>query len=134
MATNADRLHATLEKLGPLRSEVVLVGGASTQLFITDAAVAGERPTEDVDFIIDRDAMGVHALEVRLRRENFNQRPELGDPICRWRRDDIAIDVMPVDGAVFGFSNRWYRLAWDTAEVRLPIVVDRLRRLIANAQ
>lgn len=32
-----------------------------------------------------------------------------GAPICRWRTpEDIAVDVMPAEGSVLGFSNRWY--------------------------
>ncbi len=110
----------TLATLGSLRTEVVLLGGASTQLLITDPAAAGERPTDDVDFIVDCDARGLHALEARLRHQHgFTQRPELDDPICRWRRGDIVIDVVPTDGAILGFSSRWYRHAWDSAELHV---------------
>lgn len=120
MTANEDRLRRTLERLGDLRTLVVLVGGASTQLLITDPAAAPLRPTDDVDVIVDRSAQGIHALEAGLRQRGFTQRPELADPICRWRHgDDVVVDVMPTDGQVFGFSNRWYRLAWDTATVRV---------------
>ena len=41
-------------------------------------------------------------------------------PFCRWRFDDLTIDVMPTDEAVLGFSNRWYRPAIASAHaVRL---------------
>ncbi|MCC5898226.1 MAG: hypothetical protein JJU32_09965 [Phormidium sp. BM_Day4_Bin.17] len=29
-------------------------------------------------------------------------------PLCRWRYDDLIIDVMPCDESVLGFTNRWY--------------------------
>ena len=119
MATNQDRLVATLATLGSLRTEVVLLGGASTQLLITDPAAAGAGPTDDVDLIVDCDAMGFHAFEARLRTRGFTQRPENDDPICRWRRGDIKIDVVPIDEKLLGFSSRWYRHAWDTAEVHV---------------
>lgn len=31
--------------------------------------------------------------------------------MCRWRLGDLAIDMMPTQEAVLGFSNRWYPLA-----------------------
>jgi hypothetical protein len=40
-----------------------------------------------------------------------------GAPICRWRVDGVAVDVMPTDESVLGFSNRWYSLAVETAEL-----------------
>lgn len=29
-----------------------------------------------------------------------------GAPLCRWRRDELIVDVMPLDEHVLGFSNR----------------------------
>lgn len=39
-----------------------------------------------------------------------------GAPLCRWRRDDLIVDVMPVDERIRGFSNRWYPSAIETAQ------------------
>ena len=42
-------------------------------------------------------------------------------PICRWRIDNVAVDVMPTLEKILGFSNRWYPLALKTATpVALP--------------
>ena len=129
MTMNQQRLVATLASLGSLRAEVVLLGGASTQLLITDPAASGERPTDDVDFIVDCDPPGLYEIESRLRDSlGFTQRPDLGDPICRWRRGNITIDIVPADGTVLGFSSRWYRQAWTSAEVR--VVADHEIRVI----
>ncbi len=50
---------------GPLRDEVVLVGGQVAELLITDAAAVRVRPTSDVD-VICRGAVaaGLSAVEV----------------------------------------------------------------------
>ena len=32
----------------------------------------------------------------------------LARTICRWLVGDIKVDVMPTDGAILGFTNRWY--------------------------
>ena len=37
-------------------------------------------------------------------------------PICRWRYQGIAVDVMPTDEKILGFANRWYPLAIALAE------------------
>src|SRR4051812_1067118 len=29
-------------------------------------------------------------------------------PICRWDYDGLTVDVMPTDGKILGFNNRWY--------------------------
>lgn len=79
---NQQRLGATLASLGSLRAEVVLLGGASTQLLITDPAASGERPTDDVDFIVDCNVPGLYEIESRLRNSlGFTQRPDLHDPM-----------------------------------------------------
>ncbi len=39
-----------------------------------------------------------------------------GAPICRVRaRDDLVLDVMPLDEEILGFSNRWYAYAVESA-------------------
>jgi hypothetical protein len=117
MRSNAEQLAATLDALGELRDHVVLVGGAATELLITDPAASPIRFTDDVDVVVEQTAVGLHRIESRLRELDFTQRPDL-DPICRWRRGELVLDVMPIDQKIFGFSNRWYPLAWQTADVQ----------------
>ena len=38
--------------------------------------------------------------------------------MCRWRVGDLAIDMMPTQESVLGFSNRWYPLASRFPEAR----------------
>jgi hypothetical protein len=51
----------------------------------------------------------------RLRGLGFSEDPSEGAPICRWLIDQMKLDVMPTDESVFGFSNRWYTPAVETA-------------------
>jgi hypothetical protein len=37
-------------------------------------------------------------------------------PICRWRYNNLEVDLMPMDSSVLGFANRWYPLAVQTAQ------------------
>ena len=39
--------------------------------------------------------------------------------MCRWRWEELILDVMPTDPAILGFSNCWYPEAVSTAENRL---------------
>lgn len=97
------------ERLGPLRSKVVFLGGSATGFHITDKAEPEIRATRDVDIIVEvASIMGYHKLEITLRELGFFQKMQEDDPICRWYIDDVMVDVMPTDENILGFSNRWY--------------------------
>ncbi len=102
--------------LKPLLGELVFVGGSTTALLITDTAAAEVRPTYDVDAIADVSSyVAYSALSQRLRDVGFTEDSSEGAPTCRWRQNKTILDVMPLDERILGFSNRWYRLAMDTA-------------------
>jgi hypothetical protein len=114
-------LHAirtVAQRLGDLREHVVFVGGVVRGLLITDAAVEGSRPTKDVDVIaagIATRAAYYTQVHKKLQELGFREDTSEGAPICRWRLEDLIVDVMPQGGEVMGFSNRWYLHAVDTA-------------------
>lgn len=92
--------------------ELVFVGGCTTGLFIADPAAGGIRPTKDVHAIVDVTSYAKYAaLSERLRALGLAEDTTPGAPLCWWRRDDLILDVMPVDERVLGFSNRWYPAA-----------------------
>lgn len=98
--------------LGPLLDELTLVGGASTGLLITDPGAKQVRPTIDVDLVVEASTyVEYDRFGRRLSERGFQPGQREGDPICRWRRGAIVLDIMPLDEAVLGFSNRWYRSA-----------------------
>ncbi len=108
--------------LGPLKNEVVFVGGATIELYLGGRPVEAARPTDDVDCVADVvSRMDYYKLEERLRGLGF--RHPLGErvPICRWEYHGLPIDVMPIEGKVLGFSNRWYREGFERAvPARIP--------------
>ena len=53
MNENLERLCLVARRLGPLREQVVFLGGATTALLVTDPAAPAPRPTRDVDVIIE---------------------------------------------------------------------------------
>lgn len=96
--------------LKELKDQVVFVGGATVDLYITNPGGEPLRATDDVDCVIEITSRGGYrVLEEKLRALKFRhpldqERP----PICRWEFSGILVDVMPTDEAVLGFSNRWY--------------------------
>ena len=114
---NLARLALAAEKLKPLLGEIAFVGGCVTGLLLTDPAASPVRSTLDVDAIV---AAGSYVdftlLEGRLRQLGFHQPHSEGAPICRWLSGDLILDLMPTDVSVLGFSNRWYRPAFENAQ------------------
>jgi predicted nucleotidyltransferase len=119
---NIEMLGAVAQGLKRLKEKVVFVGGATVDLFITDPAAPATRATVDVDCVVElARRVEYYALEDELRALGFKHPTEENPPVCRWMFHGIKVDVMPTEGAVLGFSNRWYRDGVAKAEqVMLP--------------
>lgn len=121
---NVAQLEAVASALGQLLTHVTFVGGSTTVLFVDDSAHHGVRSTDDVDVIVDvATLVEYHEFSQRLRELGF--REDMDGPICRWLIDtetgSVKLDVMPIDDAILGFSNRWYKAAIeDATEIALP--------------
>ncbi|MRR34881.1 hypothetical protein EG829_09335 [bacterium] len=107
---NREMIRIVAERLGPLRDQVVFLGGAATAFLITDTAAPDVRFTDDVDVIVEIGALkDYYALSEILRRRGFSEAmEEEGAPVCRWIVDGIKVDFMPTEKSILGFSNRWY--------------------------
>ena len=114
---NVSLLERAAELLGEaLLEQLVFTGGAVAGVLITDPAMPEIRPTQDVDVIcrvITRS--GYHQLGSQLRQRGFQEDSRPGAPLCRWCSHDLMLDLMPTQGEILGFSNRWYALALETA-------------------
>lgn len=132
---NYEYLFLIADALGDLRNDVVFVGGCTAGLLFTDAAAEGIRATKDVDAIVEVATLGqYYELESRLPALGF-ARDANSEVICRWRHtaSGVLFDLMPIDPAILGFSNRWYVEAARTAtRVRLNDRVE-IRRISAPA-
>ena len=116
---NRALFEAVVRLLRPVLDDLVFVGGCTTGLFLTDPAASGIRPTKDVDAIVDVTSYAKYAsLAERLRALGLAEDTTPGAPLCRWRRAEMIVDVMPTDASVLGFSNRWYPAAIETAQVQ----------------
>src|ERR1700730_2101939 len=108
---NLRMLEFVARKLGPLNEEVVYLGGCSTALFMTDSLLLDVRPTKDVDCIVDIVSRSeYYKFAKKLEKQGFKQ--SINEPVmCRWRFDDVILDVMPTDEEILTFGNRWYKEA-----------------------
>ena len=109
--TNQEYLAAVASALGPLVEEVVFTGGLVVQEYWTVPALREPRATVDADVIIVEAATYVEYADFgkRLGERGFLQLADVGTPPHRWIKDDLVLDVMPLDAKVLGFTNQWYR-------------------------
>ena len=114
MSSNADHNFELIEFVADglgeeFLAEVAFVGGCTTAMLITDATVLDDiRFTDDVDLVIE--LAGISAwqhLTERLAAKNFRITGE-DEVNCRFRFNDVVVDVMPSDPAVLGYANRWF--------------------------
>lgn len=120
---NIPLLEEAAQKLQDLVHEFVFVGGSILDILITDTAAPPLRPTLDVDVIAEITTYIDYAviLGERLHRLGFSEDSREGAPRCRWVHGSLTLDVMPLDGTVLGFTNRWYKGAIEHAvEATLP--------------
>lgn len=130
---NVQSVESVAAALGDLREELVLVGGCAASLLIDAPAAPPPRVTYDVDLIAVVAALSsYHALEGQFALRGFLRDMSPDAPICRWRIGAIAVDLMPTDASVLGFSNRWYAEAAVTA-TRLALPSGTMVRLITAA-
>ncbi len=90
MRRNAPTVQAiadVAELLGDLRHDVVFVGGATVPLLVTDPAASPDRPTDDVDIVVEATSpVAYYALAGKLRALGFSEDLRDDPPvICRWR-------------------------------------------------
>lgn len=114
MTSNAEHNHELIsyvaEGLGDdFLAECAFVGGCTTAMLVTDSAVLDDiRFTDDVDLVIE--LAGISAWEkltVNLAAKGFKITGE-DEVNCRFRFNDVIVDVMPSDPSILGYANRWY--------------------------
>jgi predicted nucleotidyltransferase len=106
---NVGLVELVAQQLGELREDLVLVGGCAVGLLITDQARPTIRQTIDVDLVAEVATLAsYYEVEQRLREKGFR---EQGDVICRWTKDEMILDVMPVIEMGHNFTNPWYSAA-----------------------
>ncbi len=102
--------------LGELNQEVVFVGGAMVSLYIDDKAAEDIRSTKDIDIAFQITTVGkLEMLRERVIGKGFTQTYE-DDVICRFRYDDLLVDVMSTQAVGWAPGNRWFKPGFAKAE------------------
>jgi predicted nucleotidyltransferase len=113
--------------LGLLNDRVVYVGGAVVSLYINDPSADDIRPTKDLDLTIEIASLGeLEALREELIRCGFIQSAD-DSVICRFRYEDVWVDVMATEPIGWAPGNRWFKQGFglafhyslDNLEIRL---------------
>ena len=109
-------LEILAERLGALVDDMVFVGGSILCLHVGKARQNELRPTTDRDAIIDvKDYSEFFAFEMKVQKLGFER--DTKDRInCRWRTDNIVVDLMPGKQIAGYVNNKWYQAAMDHAE------------------
>ncbi|WP_460063206.1 nucleotidyl transferase AbiEii/AbiGii toxin family protein [Pseudomonas sp. S2_H08] len=114
MSSNADHNYELIEFVAEglgeaFLAEVAFVGGCTTAMLVTDTAVLDDiRFTDDVDLVIELAGISAwNQLTERLAAKGFKITGE-DEVNCRFRFNDVVVDVMPSDPAVLGYANRWF--------------------------
>lgn len=110
-------VEAAAQLLHPMLADIVFVGGCATGLLITDPAAGDVRPTTDVDVITEVSSYAEYAaLSERLRAIGLTEDNREDAPTCRWRHDELVLDVLPTNEQILGFASQWYRPAIASAD------------------
>jgi hypothetical protein len=117
--SNEQRLSVVLEKLGPMKDHVVLVGATAAGFLITDPGAAEVRAALDLDLLADIVSLiGYAQIEKALGDLGF-QRPVNGS---RYRfelpqGDDapLLMDFMTTEEGVLEFKSMWFTESFKTA-------------------
>lgn len=119
---NLEMLGVVALGLGTLKDQAVFVGGATIELYLSGEPLLKARPTDDVDCVIELvSAQEYHDMEAKLRARGFGHPLGAPGPICRWQYKGILVDIMPTQGKILGFKNRWYPEGFRRAvTARLP--------------
>jgi hypothetical protein len=108
---NRKVINTIANALGDLNDKVVYVGGAVVSLYIDDKAAEDVRPTKDIDISLEiATVVELEKLREDLTRKGFKQSHE-DDVICRFRFNDIKIDVMATKAIGWAPANPWFESA-----------------------
>lgn len=109
--SNLAAVEQAAAALGDLSDELVLVGGCTVGLLVTDTGQSEIRATVDVDWLTEVTPLSnYYEFCDRLRARGFTEQ-RIDNVICRWVKGRVLIDVMPTDEKILGFTNSWYRHA-----------------------
>lgn len=128
--TSAEQVARLDAALNPFPVDYAFIGGGVLALLVTDPSASAVRVTMDVDVLTDTHTRrDYQRLELPLSERGFHHDMTSGAPICRWRYEDIVVDILPIHRSVLGWESRWFRDA--LASARPVPIGDRSVRIVA---
>lgn len=109
-------IHKISVALGEMNERVVFVGGTTVGLYINDPAADDVRPTKDVDISFAIASISdLESIREELMRKGFIQSTE-DDVVCRFRYEDIKVDVMSTKAVGWAPANPWFSKGFSRRE------------------
>jgi len=103
------------KSLGDLLDEVVFVGGAMVGLYIDDPLAEDVRPTKDIDLTFQIATAGqLERIRTAMIQKGFLQTAD-SKVTCRFKYDDLLVDVMSTREVGWAPGNRWFFHGFDRA-------------------
>lgn len=116
MLSNSEFNRQVIKKisfaLGEMNERVIFVGGATIGLYIDDPAAEDVRATKDVDITVEIASLEeLESIRQELAKKGFTQSPE-DNVVCRFRYDNIKVDVMSTKEVGWAPANPWFSLGF----------------------
>ncbi len=103
--------------LGELNDQVVYVGGAVVGLYVDDPGAPEVRPTKDIDVVLEIASMyQLEELRQKLAERGIHFTSE-EEVVCRFRYQNILLDVMSTQGVGWAPANPWFKYGFKKAYV-----------------
>jgi len=113
---NKQIIQRIANALGELNNEVIFVGGATVSLYINDEAAEDVRPTKDIDISVSVATINeLENIREKLTSKGFLQSAEL-DVICRFKFEDILVDVMNTNPISWAPANYWFKKGFENMQ------------------
>lgn len=110
-------LKIAVKELRELHEDLVFIGGATISLFITEPATVRIRQTFDIDCVVEVSSRSEYEkIASKLRKNGFHEDSD-SRVICRFKKNDLILDVMPTDPKILGFTNKWYKHGISHAQI-----------------
>jgi hypothetical protein len=84
ISDNVAMLMRAVDRLAPIRDRLVFVGGAVTELFITEPGFQGSRRTKDVDVVINVVNRGEYCETLREQLVGLGLREDVREGAPVW--------------------------------------------------
>lgn len=113
--------------LGELNDQVAYVGGATVSLYADDPAADDVRPTKDIDIVLHILSFSeLTAIQEKLSQKGIQPDSE-SEIVCRFKYEDVLIDVMSTKEVGWAPSNIWFEpgfknlICYQVADIKIKI-------------